>query len=91
MKPPKFLSRTKQDQHIRKHAKMRASERYGLKLNREDYDDLVLRIRNNVGVLARLRISCSRSALLVRYRGQDMVVVYSITHGNIVTFLPPDD
>lgn len=68
---------------------MRAMQRYGLALNRHDYQQLVKRIQRNEGKFL-LRESNRLTHWQIDVEGQDVVVVYDKKRATIVTFLPPE-
>jgi len=73
----------------RKHARVRAVERYGIELTKKTRREILLLIRQGK-ILQSRRISTSRSIHKVEYQGQTIVLVYSRTTKDIVTVLPPD-
>lgn len=75
--------------HRRNHAKLRASERYHLRLTNQDLDNIVGMIRNNQARPLR-RLSCSKSIKQLRYLDIDLIVIYSHRHNEVITFLPAD-
>ncbi len=81
--------RNKWRKHRRYHAKVRAAERYQLRLTNQDLANIVGMIKNGKAI-ARIRISQSKSVRLVRYQQKDLVVIYSNKHNEIITVLPKD-
>lgn len=75
---------------IQDHARQRAAARYGLELRQHELDQIRRMVRNNE-VLARVRITGTRSLVLVRFQDKELMLVYSNKQEEIVTFLPPDD
>lgn len=75
---------------MRQHALQRAAQRYGITLNSEEYHKIQRRVRDN-DVLARQKITCSRSLVLIGYQGIEILLIWSNTQQEIVTFLPPTD
>lgn len=67
------------------HAKQRAQQRYGVRLNRDRYWGLVMAIRQGRSIVV-AKVSNSRSIHIV----DGMVCVYSSTRHRIITFLPAD-
>ena len=72
-------------QYMTEHAKIRASERYNVSLNRDYYWRLVREIRDGRAVLVK-RVSNTRTV----WRVDGMYAVYSSRMHRIVTFLPPN-
>jgi hypothetical protein len=73
--------------HRRNHAKIRAEERYGIKLGNQDLLNIVGMIKKN-NARTVVRLSTSKSIKVVNYMGHDFIVVYSCKHHEIITFLP---
>lgn len=70
------------------HAKRRAEERFGLKLNRDDYRELVLKIRGGKAeFLGRESLRLTHWA--VEWSGQSMHAVYDSKRHNVVTVMYP--
>lgn len=67
------------------HAKERAAERYGVRLNRHSYYELVGKIMRGQSRCIR-RVSNTRTI----HEVDDKIVVYSSKAHKIVTFLPRD-
>lgn len=85
-----MLTRKRLRQKSRAHAGQRLSDRYGLHIDRFDYADLCRRVQED-DVLARIRLTCSRSLVLIDFKGQELMLIFSNTREDIITFLPPDD
>ena len=73
----------------RQHSKRRAAQRYDIELTNKDLIKIVALIRNGKAAASR-RITCSKSVVLVQYNGDDLVLLYSKRHKEILTFFPPD-
>ena len=73
----------------RQHSKRRAAERYHIHLTNKDLVNIVGLIRNGKAT-ASCRITCSKSAILVQYMGENLFLLYSKRHKEILTFLPDD-
>lgn len=71
------------------HAKRRASERYGLTLNRQSYGTIVKMIQEGRATFVR-RVSNRISLFTVEYHNVPLAVVYDSLRHKVVTFLPPD-
>jgi hypothetical protein len=71
------------------HAKVRAAERYGEALTRQDLKNIVGMIQNQKSRLVR-RVSTSKRIHAVVYNGVEMLALYSARHQEIITFLPPE-
>ncbi len=67
------------------HAKKRALERYGLKLNQELYEELSARARR---APVHLRQSNRTTIRIIYYEGEFLKVVYDSHRHQIVSFLP---
>lgn len=77
---------SKHADNARKHARARASERFGVALSSVEYANLVDECRSGrAGVL--LQQSQTRTWHLVYLRGTPAVAVLSSTTGNILTFM----
>lgn len=77
---------SKHADNARKHARQRASERFGMALTSAEYADLVDECRSGrAGVL--LQQSQTRTWHLVYLRGTPAVAVLSSTTKNILTFM----
>ena len=76
--------------HRRCHAKTRAAERYRVRLTNQDLVNIVGMIRNRKTDTLR-RISNSKRIHRVAYRGAVMLVLYSVRHHEVITFLPPEE
>lgn len=85
-----MLTRKRLHQKSRAHAGQRLADRYGLHIDRFDYDALCRRVSED-NVLARIRLTCSRSLVLIDYKGQELMLIFSNSREDIITFLPPDD
>ena len=78
----------------RRHAKMRARQRYGIALNRQQYDALIWQIVHGGAQFLRKRTN-RLSEWIVHHRWQEdgvnhavsMMVLYDKVHGMINTFL----
>jgi len=71
------------------HAKRRAIERYGLKLNKRNIMDIVKKIINNQAIFVEKQ-SCSRSIFMVEFSGHQLKVVYDKTRKSLRSILPND-
>lgn len=71
----------------RTHARNRASQRYGLSLNRTDLESIGRLITHGHSPLLS-RASGRVATYLVQYRGQRMPVVYDEIRSTVVTVLP---
>lgn len=72
---------------MRSHMKVRARERYGLKVNGAIRRQLVTKIRNN-DFVARAHISAYRYLYILEYNQQELAVIFSAFAQEIITFLP---
>ncbi len=82
---PRFKTKKARE---RAHAKRRAKERYGWRLNRADLRALVDQIKTRQATLLKI-YSLTRSKWEVSYQGQTAIVVYDKKRQEIKTFLPP--
>jgi hypothetical protein len=73
----------------RRHAKLRAQERYGLSLNRIDLREIAGLIQQGKAVFLR-RQSLRVSHWLVEVGGKSARVVYDRKRKTVVTFLPAE-
>jgi len=73
----------------RQHSKRRAAQRYDIELTNKDLIKIVELIRNGKAAVSR-RVTCSKSVVLVQYNGDNLVLLYSKRHKEILTFFPPD-
>lgn len=73
----------------RKHAKMRASQRYKLEINRHLYSQLIDNIKSKRGVVHIEKQSHRVTTYLLKVWEDWYPVVYDKVRGEIVTFLPP--
>ena len=72
------------------HAKRRASQRYGITLNKYQYREISKMImKGQEFVLS--RPSLARTIYLIEYMGKQMKVVYDKKRHQVVTFLPYAD
>ncbi|EFK97107.1 hypothetical protein LDC_0880 [sediment metagenome] len=83
------MAQTKEKAQIR-HAKMRASERYGLNLSDHEYFNLCNIIRKG-GARIVDKQSNRVSIHELSWKNIDMTVVYDKLRGTIVSFLPNSD
>jgi hypothetical protein len=74
---------------LRKHAKRRAFERYGLELNKADYNACV-KIIQDAQSEPILEQSNTRTWHKIKYKDKEALVVYDRKRHGIVTFLPKD-
>lgn len=90
------LGRGKKSVNQRVHAKRRASERYGLIINKEMLKECIAMIQNNKAKFL-CKTSRTRSLFELTIQGKCVKVVYDKIRKNIATFLPekirevPDD
>ena len=83
-----MLQRRKKKYSHRIHAKRRLAERYGILLNREQYQTLreVIRSHDALTIIKDGPTTIKR----VLWEGQNLIAVYNRNTHEIVTFLPPD-
>ena len=74
----------------RKHAKLRALQRYDIDFTRTEHDALVRRIQNGEGQFVE-RQSHRISVFKIDVQGQTVKVVYDKQRKTIVTFLPLEE
>lgn len=73
----------------RAHAQKRAHQRYGVRLNNEEYLEVIEQIQS--GKAEPLWVeSLSRKAFLVDLKGVPAIAIYSKARKRILTFLPPN-
>lgn len=72
------------------HAKRRASERYGLTLNRHEMRGIVTQIRRGKAKFLS-RESNRLTHWIAKIHGNDTRIVYDSERHTIVTFLPPEN
>lgn len=72
------------------HVRTRASERFNMCLTREDMREIVGKITSN-RTLNGMRLTSSRSAILVEHNDEIFTVIYSKSQKCIVTVLPKTD
>lgn len=70
------------------HFKQRVKQRYGVTINRQEYNQLCLQIRSNQSICLG-RQSPSRTVHQVKLRGLKLIVIYNSNISNIVTTLYP--
>jgi len=70
----------------KKHFKRRATERFGLDINKQIQKEIIARIKKNQTVML-FKQSNRVSHYLITYKGVDFVVVYDRHRGNLVTAL----
>jgi hypothetical protein len=76
---------------LRIHARNRAKERYGISYNRHDRRNIIDMIeKNDIEVIFVKKESKRVSVYYVRYKDQDLKIVYDRNRMEIVTFLTPD-
>lgn len=73
----------------RHHAKVRAIERYGLVLNRHEYQALVAQIQSGAAVCLG-RSSCRVTHWIVTHGETRLYALYDRLRKAIITFLPPE-
>ena len=73
--------------HRRNHTKIRAAERYMMRLTNQDLTNIVGMIRKG-SALSGFRITSGKSVFLVSYQDTEMIVLYSKRHQEIITVLP---
>ncbi len=71
----------------RMHARRRAEERYGLILHRRQLEEIAGLIRNGRAELLE-RQSHTRTKWRLSYQGRDLLVMYSSSTRQVITFLP---
>jgi len=82
------MKKLTKSQSQRIHAKKRATQRYGIELNKEKHKDLVSRIQNNKDVIF-LEKQSNRISVFAILQGSIWVpVVYDRERKTIVSFLP---
>lgn len=69
------------------HAKLRAEQRFGIKLNRDDIKNIVHMIKNSKSFFVR-RASKVKSGHAVHYKGNKFYTVYDKTTQTITTVMP---
>lgn len=83
------MAKTKEDCQIR-HAKLRAMQRYGLRLTDHEYTNLCHMIRKGTGKII-FKQSNRVTVHKLEWKEIEMTVVYDKVRGTIVTFLPNAD
>lgn len=73
------------------HATRRAYERYQILISPRIIRDMENRIRQNLGVVDRKRMTATRSLIDLTYSDKDYRVIYSRKWKRIVTFLPKEE
>lgn len=68
------------------HAALRLAERYGVELTKGEMGALIQRMRNGEGVLLDRRPDAERR--LVKVAGREVVVLWGISSGHIISVLP---
>jgi hypothetical protein len=73
------------------HAKLRAEQRYGLRLNNYDLNEIaaMIQMKPPTGIFVRSH-SNTRKEWIVRYQGCDLRLIYNKKTNQIQTFLPPN-
>jgi hypothetical protein len=69
------------------HAKLRAEQRFGIKLNRDDIKNIVHMIQNSQSIFVR-RASRVKSGHAVYYKGNKFYTVYDKNTQTIATIMP---
>jgi len=73
--------------YYKRHSKIRAIERYNVKLSNADIKEIKNIIKKNKTILSEKK-SNSRSRCILEYEGKIYIVIYSRKLKCIVTFLP---
>lgn len=79
------MNRKKRGQRI--HVKKRASERFGISLNRDNIKDLVHMIQKQLGTFV-MKISGSKTSWVLSYKQNKFYVAYDKNTKNIATVMP---
>ncbi len=74
-------------EHPYSHAKRRCRERCGFEMKRSQYQQLAVMIQNGQGVCVKEDRN-RMSVWIVRFKGQDLKVIYDCEKRMITTFLP---
>lgn len=72
----------------RKHAKMRANQRYGLDLNKRALQDMCNQIQTGTDAKFVARQSYRVTIWQIQYKGQQLWAVYDRIRHTVITFLP---
>ncbi len=73
-------------EHPYSHAKRRCRERCGLELTRSNYQQITVMIQNEQGIC--LKEDSRTNVWIIRFKGQDLKVIYDCEKRMITTFLP---
>ncbi len=84
------LQKNQKKLNQRVHAKRRATQRYGIKFNRESYNQIIDLIQSGKATTISRR-SNRISEKVVTYNGQEIHLIYDSLRHTIVTFLPNTD
>lgn len=74
---------------MKRHAKVRATQRYDVALSDDDIQNIIKKIQANQGTHLWTQ-SNSRSIWKVEYEGKEYKLVYDKSRKQVITFLPQD-
>jgi hypothetical protein len=83
----------KTDKELFPHTKKRCYERYGIEITRNEYDQIISKIKKDIkdGQITHLyKQSLTRSIFKVRIQEKDVIICYDKSRKLIMTALPPE-
>lgn len=73
------------------HTQQRLQERYGLEITKKEYQDVTLRILQNLSSPDYTEVDAGerQGIYTLQFKGKSVIFVFSLTHIRIKTVLPP--